>query len=236
MNPILIVSIVLLVTSSWAGDTLQPVAKAEKKLSSQEVKSVPVEGTQAKVDKGTANAGKIIKDPVELIRQKDIELQALLKINKKKSEPKTIEKIKFLINDIFDFEALAQKSLNSETWDTLGDLEKSDFVSNFKKMVENSSVKKLEIYESDSTTYEESKVRNGKAKVTAHVWSGGKESILVYKVDQNDLGAWKAWDLVIDDLSTVRNYREQFSKILETKPFSELISIIKEKADSYDAS
>ncbi len=44
-------------------------------------------------------------------------------------------------------------------------------------------------------------------------------------------GKWKAWDLVIDDLSTARNYKEQFSKILKDKSFAELIDIISKKAD-----
>jgi phospholipid transport system substrate-binding protein len=42
---------------------------------------------------------------------------------------------------------------------------------------------------------------------------------------------WKVWDLVIDDLSTARNYKEQFSKILKDKSFAELIDVISKKAD-----
>ena len=42
---------------------------------------------------------------------------------------------------------------------------------------------------------------------------------------------WMAWDLVIDDLSTARNYKEQFSTILKTKTFAELLEIVKKKAD-----
>jgi phospholipid transport system substrate-binding protein len=43
-------------------------------------------------------------------------------------------------------------------------------------------------------------------------------------------GEWQAWDLIIDDLSTMRNYREQFKTILETKTLTELIEILKKKA------
>jgi len=167
-------------------------------------------------------------DPVALVREKDKELQALLRKNTR-SEKET-EKIKFLINDIFDFEALAKKSLPSSTWKALSDAERADFVREFRRMVENSSVKRLEVYRSDSARYEPAVIKNNEAKVTAHVWYKGKESILVYRFDQVN-GQWKAWDLVIDDLSTARNYREQFAKILETKTFAELLNIIKSKAD-----
>ena len=57
-----------------------------------------------------------------------------------------------------------------------------------------------------------------------------KEAVLEYKMTLVN-GVWKAWDLVIDDLSTARNYREQFSQILQTKSFEELITIVKNKAD-----
>ena len=68
------------------------------------------------------------------------------------------------------------------------------------------------------------------ARVVAHTWYKGKEAVLEYKMTLVN-GAWKAWDLVIDDLSTARNYREQFSQILQTKSFEELITIVKNKAD-----
>ena len=68
------------------------------------------------------------------------------------------------------------------------------------------------------------------SRVVAHLWNKGKESVLEYKMSLVD-GKWKAWDLVIDDLSTARNYKDQFSQILKTKSFAELIDIISKKAD-----
>ena len=66
--------------------------------------------------------------------------------------------------------------------------------------------------------------------MTAHLWNAGKESVLEYKMSLVN-GNWKAWDLVIDDLSTARNYKDQFSQILKNKSFAELIDIISKKAD-----
>ena len=66
--------------------------------------------------------------------------------------------------------------------------------------------------------------------MVAHLWNKGKESVLEYKMSLVN-GNWKAWDLVIDDLSTARNYKEQFGQILKTKSFAELIDIISKKAD-----
>lgn len=168
------------------------------------------------------------QDPAAIVRSKDSELQDFLK--KKSRTAKENEKIKYLINDIFDFQMLGKKSLPVATWKALDDASRTAFVSEFRRMVENSSVKKLEVYKADSTRYDPTVLKKDEAKVTAHVWNKGKESILVYKFELVG-GTWKAWDLVIDDLSTARNYRDQFSKILETKSFQELLDIIKKKAD-----
>ena len=72
--------------------------------------------------------------------------------------------------------------------------------------------------------------KDNEARVVAHLWNKGKESVLEYKMSLVD-GKWMAWDLVIDDLSTARNYKDQFSQILKTKSFAELIDIISKKAD-----
>jgi phospholipid transport system substrate-binding protein len=104
-------------------------------------------------------------------------------------------------------------------------------VNEFQRMVRNSSAKRLELYRADSTIYEPAKMKgDNEARVVAHLWNKGKESVLEYKMSLVD-GKWKAWDLVIDDLSTARNYKEQFSQILKNKSFAELIDIISKKAD-----
>jgi len=162
--------------------------------------------------------------PLEIIKKKDAELQLLLK-NKKR--PK--DQRKKLINSIFNFEEMGKKSLSSSTWKSQSPESQNEFVKNFQEMVENSSVKKLEVYEADSTVYEAPELKNDKAKVTAHMWNKGTESVLVYKMELVN-GNWMAWDLIIDDLSTVRNYREQFKKIVNDKGFTELLKILKEKA------
>ena len=168
------------------------------------------------------------QDPTSLVKTKDQELQTLLK--KKARDSKDNETIKHLINDIFDFEALGKKSLPAATWKGLDDATKASFVKEFKRMVENSSVKKLEVYKADSTNYEATANKGTEAKVTAHVWNKGKETVLVYRFEQ--AGAdWKAWDLIIDDLSTANNYRDQFTKFLKTKTFQELMDVIKKNAD-----
>lgn len=169
------------------------------------------------------------EDPVAAIKKKDGELQALLKKSNHTSKEK--ERVKDLLSESFDFEMLAKKSLSAKDWDAQDAAAQEKFVTEFKRMVRNSSAKRLELYRADSTTYEPAKMKKeGEARVVAHLWNKGKEAVLEYKMSQVN-GKWMAWDLVIDDLSTARNYKDQFSQILKTKSFADLIDIISKKAD-----
>ena len=168
-------------------------------------------------------------DPVSAIKKKDAELQTLLK--KSSRNAKEMERVKSLLNDSFDFALLAKKSLSKGDWDKQDAASQEKFVAEFQRMVRNSSAKRLELYRADSTIYEPAKMKGSdEARVVAHLWNKGKESVLEYKMSLVN-GNWKAWDLVIDDLSTARNYKEQFGQILKTKSFAELIDIISKKAD-----
>ena len=169
------------------------------------------------------------EDPVAAIKKKDGELQTLLKKSNHTSKEK--ERVKDLLSESFDFEMLAKKSLSAKDWDAQDAAAQEKFVTEFKRMVRNSSAKRLELYRADSTIYEPAKMKKeGEARVVAHLWNKGKEAVLEYKMSQVN-GKWMAWDLVIDDLSTARNYKDQFSQILKTKSFADLIDIISKKAD-----
>lgn len=169
------------------------------------------------------------EDPVAAVKKKDAELQTLLK--KSSRNAKETERVKSLLNDSFDFALLAKKSLAKGDWEKQDAASQEKFVAEFQRMVRNSSAKRLELYRADSTIYEPAKMKGtDEARVVAHLWNKGKESVLEYKMSLVN-GNWKAWDLVIDDLSTARNYKEQFGQILKTKSFAELIDIISKKAD-----
>jgi phospholipid transport system substrate-binding protein len=182
---------------------------------------------------GAALAG--APEPVALLKKNDAALQK--ELNKKRSDA-NVERIKVLSNGLFDFQKMAEKSLPKKVWEGLDSASKAQFTSEFRRMIENSSVdkfRKSNLHATDSTIYDAPKYRKDSTEVwvTVHAWDKGKEMVMVYKMDleKND---WRVWDLVIDDLSTTRNYRDQFETILETKTFADLVDTIKKKADEYN--
>jgi phospholipid transport system substrate-binding protein len=167
--------------------------------------------------------------PIETVEIKDKELQKVLKIHSETPTDSTKSQITTLINDVFDFKALSIKALGSEEWETNSETQ-DRFVAAFRGMVQKSSLKKLEVYKSDSASY--SLVKNEDKKtitVAAKVWNEGKVSELTYQMHK--VGEeWKAWDLVIGGMSTLDNYKNLFSKLMKKKGYEGLLKKLEKKA------
>ena len=165
-------------------------------------------------------------DPVEAIRHHDQDLQALLK----RSQPATAaqrDTLKRMINEMFSFQELGKRALG-KTWATLKKPEQDTFVAVFRKAVESSSIKRLENYRADSTKYSATPGAGDKTVVTAIVWRGGKSSKVVYKLFQQN-GTWQAWDLILDEVSSLRTYKDQFTAIIAKDGFPAVVTRLRAK-------
>jgi phospholipid transport system substrate-binding protein len=76
---------------------------------------------------------------------------------------------------------------------------------------------------------EEKKTDDG-TEVYATATAQGSEIHLVFKMKPKDKGGWLVTDVVIDDVSLVRNYRSQFQKTLATSSFNDLQAKLQKKA------
>jgi phospholipid transport system substrate-binding protein len=166
-------------------------------------------------------------DPVEAVRHHDRELQALIK-RYQPSNAAQRDTLKRMINGMFSFPELGKRSLG-KTWTTLKKADQDTFLSVFKKAVESSSIKRLESYKADSTNYSASVGTGDKTVVTATIWRNGKSSKAVYKLFQQGSN-WLAWDLVLDNVSSLRTYKDQFTTIIAKDGFPGVISRLRAKS------
>lgn len=169
-------------------------------------------------------------DPKELIIKKDGELKTAISSYRKTPSEENKKKVISLINNVFDFKIIGIKALPREILERADTNSRDAFIKEFSRMVENSSVKKLELYQSDSVFYSMKVTGQDSATVSANMWYKGQKTLLQYKMVRIST-EWKSCDLLIDDLSTVRNYRDQFKTILENKTLNELTAMLKKKAD-----
>jgi len=127
----------------------------------------------------------------------------------------------------FDFEAMARLALG-KTWKKIDTGQRQYFVELFMKLMENAYVGKLESYTGQVTKYIGERIKGKKAEVKTIMKNNGVSLpvnyIMVKKTD-----VWKVYDINIEGVRLLRNYREQFKSILRKKKFDGLLKVLEEK-------
>ena len=160
------------------------------------------------------------QSPVEIIKARNAAVEAILKSAGDSVSDETREKLKDIINSLMDFKELSRLALGKH-WNERTEQERADFVDVFQQLIRNSSVKKLNIYKADRVEYEQPEIHGNKATVTTIAHKDRKEIEIVYKMHKVG-DEWKAYDMVIDGASTVRNYRDSFYKQIAKSSYKEM--------------
>ena len=128
----------------------------------------------------------------------------------------------------FDFQEMAQRSLGAH-WQRRTPEEQTQFVKVFSDLLEQTYVDKIESYNNEKFIYTNERIDGPYAEVNSKMrTSKGEEFTINYKlhcVGEN----WRVYDLVIENISIINNYRSQFNRILTGSTYDELISKIKAK-------
>jgi phospholipid transport system substrate-binding protein len=123
---------------------------------------------------------------------------------------------------VFDFEEMAKRSLGAE-WRARTADERKEFVSVFSGMLENSYLGKIEGYRGEKIRYDRESVDGDHASVPTVITSPEGEAFTVeYRLLQES-GRWRVYDVVIEGISLVNNYRAQFSGMLGKMPFADMM-------------
>jgi phospholipid transport system substrate-binding protein len=131
----------------------------------------------------------------------------------------------------FDFTEMARRSLGP-TWRRISPAEQQQFVQLFTELLAESYVNNIESYNGQKVLYGHETQEQGYAEVDTKLVTDREEEISVnYKLHKVD-GDWKVYDVVIEDISLVNNYRAQFNRFLTKSSFAELLDRIREKLPS----
>jgi phospholipid transport system substrate-binding protein len=136
--------------------------------------------------------------------------------------------VRKIANDIFDFSETARRSLGRH-WQGRTQAERDEFVQLFSDLLERSYIGKIETYGGEKIAYNGDSVEGDQAKVqTKLVAKGGGEIPIEYRMHKVG-DRWLVYDVVIEGVSLVANYRTQFNKIIQTSSFKELMNKMKNK-------
>ena len=128
----------------------------------------------------------------------------------------------------FDFAEMAKRSLGSY-WQRRTPEEQREFIGAFAALLEKSYVDRIESYQGEKILYVRETQEQSFAEVDSKlVTNEGGQFALNYKLHRVN-GDWKVYDVVIENISLVNNYRSQFSRVLANSSFAELLQRIQEK-------
>jgi len=133
----------------------------------------------------------------------------------------------------FDYQEMSRRALGAP-WKTLSDQEKQEFIGLFRTLLTNSYADKIESYSGDGVQYLNERTEKEYAEVRTKVLSGKTEIPLDYRLI-NKADEWRVYDVVVDGVSLVNNYRGQFTKILRASSYSDLVDQLRKKSDRLKA-
>lgn len=171
--------------------------------------------------------------PTKFLQKQVDGVRALLAVQVKPGTPEASQsddKLKAIIDPVMDFERLSENALRKH-WPTLEDAQKKRFVDLFRALVFHSYLKKIRSANEQYTiAYEDEEPKGRKAAaVTAIAKTKKAEIELVFHLIAAKGGLWVAEDVVIDEVSLVENYREQFNRIIAKDGFEALLKKMGDK-------
>ena len=128
----------------------------------------------------------------------------------------------------FDFEEMAKRSLGAE-WRRRTPAEQEEFIRLFTELLKNSYIESIESYRGEKVIYRSESQDGAYADVGTKVINDlGEEFSIDYRLNLEG-SEWKVYDVIIENISIVNNYRSQFTRILGRSSFAALLQTIRDK-------
>lgn len=138
--------------------------------------------------------------------------------------------IEQIVRDYCDFGEMAMRSLGP-TWKQQPPHKQQEFSKLFEQLIFNTYMDRVDTYTcaDEKILYDEETVDGNVAVVKTRVTGyKGKDVAIEYRLRfKND--EWKAYDVVVEGVSLVNNYRQQFSSILNRESFDALLHRMRTK-------
>ena len=144
----------------------------------------------------------------------------------KERERRTL--LRQIIFPCFDFGEMAKRSLGAH-WRKRTPEDKSEFVRIFTDLLEKAYLGRIESFNDEKFIYTHERIEGPYAEVRSKILtSKGEEFKMNYKLHR--VGEeWKIYDVVVEDISLVNNYRSQFNRVIARTSYNELVSRMKQK-------
>ena len=142
-------------------------------------------------------------------------------------------RIENIVDRRFDFRTMSQSVL-ARNWQRATPTERERFVEFFSQYLEHTYMEKLKEYTDQSVRYANEKIREDRAEVATFIVTDTGEIPVTYRL-RKDSGEWFAYDVVIEGVSLVSNYRSVYAVVVKDRGISGLLDDLKEQINRYES-
>ena len=177
----------------------------------------------------------ISRPPTEVVRSTLTEVFRILDDEKLKDPANLIPRRHLLEETIaahFDYAEMSKRALAAH-WAPLTAGERAEFVELFKTFLSDRYAEKIEGYSGELVSYLSERIEGNYAEVRTELRSSKVSIPMDYRLFSME-GRWYAYDIIVDGVSLVRNYRSQFDKIIQTSSYQELVRRLRERTVGED--
>ena len=171
-------------------------------------------------------------DPVEQVKPVVNKITAMLTTEEYRGLPREQQFDRFLAvaQERFDFDEMSKRVLGPQ-WGKLTAEQKALFHERFSRLLGYTYMDKIDTYNGEPIDYLEPRIKNDRAEVRTSIkFADGNTAAISYIMQLKGEG-WMAYDLVVENISLVRNYMEQLRSILQKNGFDGLIKQIDDKIE-----
>ena len=147
-----------------------------------------------------------------------------------------INEIRTIINEVFDWQELSRRTLGRE-WKKFSPDQQKEFVTLFEELLKGIYADRILAYTQEKIEFgKETELKKGRVEVESYIITTDNKKVpLFYRMTDKN-GQWRVYDVVIEGISMVKNYRGQFRQILSTKKPEDLLQTLREKTKEKPAS
>jgi phospholipid transport system substrate-binding protein len=138
------------------------------------------------------------------------------------------ERLRAIYSQMFDEVELARRTL-ARNWGKLNPSQQEEFIRLFRQVLEKAYIDKILAYTDERIVFSrEVALSSDQAEVQTKIVTSSREIPIYYRVILKD-GVWKVYDVVVENVSLVQNYRSQFNSILANNTPDQLLEILRKK-------
>lgn len=146
---------------------------------------------------------------------------------------KKLDKAWVIINKYFADEEMTRRVM-ARHWKKRTPEEKKEITHLFSELLRRSYLSRLELFEGQEIFYDKERLDGDFAKIESHFDYHGEDIPLGYSLVKKD-DQWQLYDMVIDGVSLIANYRRQFNNIIRKEGYKGLVKRLKTKLEESEA-